>query len=555
MGKFESYPSINNLDDDDITLYNHDTITHKVSFLRLANLIKLRVADQIPTQGSDNLVSSGGIYNALQSKADKATTLDGYGIEDAYNMQESNIRFLQKQDINPNNWDNTPTNGSNKPVTSNGINEALNTKLDNYSSDSTQWDTAPQSHSNKPVTSDGIKSSIGNSINLLAENTIKNGACNIMPYPYNGFLTGRVHSLEVLPTGEIYIDYEAGYEFTYYLTKCSGNNAKPDVCQELCETLKNGAYVLYGIDDEYLKLMVDYYDASLNFISSQWANDGAHIRLQVPSSAKYVQVSIKADINHDFDDYINPSICLESFFESVNSTPFAPCTKNNYQLSRALSVWNNDVATDFYFDYQNGKYGWNSSPLRGADTFHPFRQAATETNVQDEINGLKNSVAEKLPTYESDSSFWDTLPIENSTKPITSGGVFASLPQMSYVGMIIHSTTLDTEAKVKAFYGGTTWTKIEGRFLLGTSSSHAINTTGGSETVTLTINQIPSHSHSLVPNTTNTAIYTGTGRYDNTETSGGRNHIVNNNTGATGGGQAHDNMPPFRSVYIWVRTA
>lgn len=381
MGKFESYPSINNLDDDDITLYNHDTITHKVSFLRLANLIKLRVADQIPTQGSDNLVSSGGIYNALQSKADKATTLDGYGIEDAYNMQESNIRFLQKQDINPNNWDNTPTNGSNKPVTSNGINEALNTKLDNYSSDSTQWDTAPQSHSNKPVTSDGIKSSIGNSINLLAENTIKNGACNIMPYPYNGFLTGQAHSLEVLPTGEIYIDYEAGYEFTYYLTKCSGNNAKPDVCQELCETLKNGAYVLYGIDDEYLKLMVDYYDASLNFISSQWANDGAHIRLQVPSSAKYVQVSIKADINHDFDDYINPSICLESFFESVNSTPFAPCTKNNYQLSRALSVWNNDVATDFYFDYQNGKYGWNSSPLRGADTFHPFKQSATETKV------------------------------------------------------------------------------------------------------------------------------------------------------------------------------
>ena len=127
--------------------------------------------------------------------------------------------------------------------------------------------------------------------------------------------------------------------------------------------------------------MVDYYDASLNFISSQWANDGAHIRLQVPSSAKYVQVSIKADINHDFDDYINPSICLESFFESVNSIPFAPCTKNNYQLSRALSVWNNDVATDFYFDYQNGKYGWNSSPLRGADTFHPFKQAATETKV------------------------------------------------------------------------------------------------------------------------------------------------------------------------------
>ena len=125
----------------------------------------------------------------------------------------------------------------------------------------------------------------------------------------------------------------------------------------------------------------------------------------------------------------------------------------------------------------------------------------------------------------------------------------------SHVGMIIHSTKLDTEAKVKAIYGGTTWVKIEGRFLLGQNSAHAINSTGGSETVTLTVNQIPSHSHSLVPNSTNTAIWTGTGRYDDTETSGGRNHIVNNNTGTTGGGQAHNNMPPYKTVYIWERTA
>ena len=28
--------------------------------------------------------------------------------------------------------------------------------------------------------------------------------------------------------------------------------------------------------------------------------------------------------------------------------------------------------TKFYFDYKNGKWGWNSSAGRGADTFHPF---------------------------------------------------------------------------------------------------------------------------------------------------------------------------------------
>ena len=31
--------------------------------------------------------------------------------------------------------------------------------------------------------------------------------------------------------------------------------------------------------------------------------------------------------------------------------------------------------TSFYFDYKDGKWGWNSSPARGAGTFHPFRVA------------------------------------------------------------------------------------------------------------------------------------------------------------------------------------
>lgn len=30
--------------------------------------------------------------------------------------------------------------------------------------------------------------------------------------------------------------------------------------------------------------------------------------------------------------------------------------------------------TEFYFDYQNGEFGYNTSPLRGADTFSPFKR-------------------------------------------------------------------------------------------------------------------------------------------------------------------------------------
>ena len=123
--------------------------------------------------------------------------------------------------------------------------------------------------------------------------------------------------------------------------------------------------------------------------------------------------------------------------------------------------------------------------------------------------------------------------------------------ELSYVGMIIHSSTLDTEAKVKAFYGGTSWTAIEGVFLLGTSSAHAIGSTGGEETHTLTIAEMPSHSHDVNSGAT---VFANGGANDVSQVTGSRTYTyldINN----TGGGQAHNNMPPYKTVYIWERTA
>lgn len=46
-------------------------------------------------------------------------------------------------------------------------------------------------------------------------------------------------------------------------------------------------------------------------------------------------------------------------------------------INSNISNLNNELTysgTKFYFDYKNGKWGWNSSSARGADTFHPFSQ-------------------------------------------------------------------------------------------------------------------------------------------------------------------------------------
>jgi microcystin-dependent protein len=120
--------------------------------------------------------------------------------------------------------------------------------------------------------------------------------------------------------------------------------------------------------------------------------------------------------------------------------------------------------------------------------------------------------------------------------------------ERSHIGQIIMSTTLNTQAKVIEQYGGTSWTKIEGRFLLGASSSYPVNATGGEATHTLTIDEMPSHTHNL--------------KYElNARATGGSPNIGTGTsvgseaTTSTGGGQPHNNMPPYKAVYIWERTA
>jgi hypothetical protein len=97
-------------------------------------------------------------------------------------------------------------------------------------------------------------------------------------------------------------------------------------------------------------------------------------------------------------------------------------------------------------------------------------------------------------------------------------------------------------------YPGTTWVRIHSAFPWFTDTAGQIGTTGGAREVTLTVNQIPAHSHGSVysqhaPGTKGQAWYTATG------TSLAYGAIE------TGGGQAHNNMPPYIQLSAWRRTA
>lgn len=126
------------------------------------------------------------------------------------------------------------------------------------------------------------------------------------------------------------------------------------------------------------------------------------------------------------------------------------------------------------------------------------------------------------------------------------------------VGSIYMSVNPTNPSK---FFPRTSWVEWgKGRVPVGVDTSQTefnkAEKTGGSKTVTLTVDQMPSHTHK-VPKPewygAKTDADTGFGMLKT------KNPIKDGSDGfvsaATGGGKAHSNLQPYITCYMWVRTA
>lgn len=112
---------------------------------------------------------------------------------------------------------------------------------------------------------------------------------------------------------------------------------------------------------------------------------------------------------------------------------------------------------------------------------------------------------------------------------------------------------------------GGSWTQIStGQFLLASGSGYSLGATGGAANVTLTTNQMPSHTHAIQRNDTwESAGFTIIDLKSGSKWGVGPNKTYTGDAGVgpygnianTGGGQSHNNMPPYRVVSMWRRTA
>lgn len=109
---------------------------------------------------------------------------------------------------------------------------------------------------------------------------------------------------------------------------------------------------------------------------------------------------------------------------------------------------------------------------------------------------------------------------------------------------VTHSSTSPA-----SLFGGS-WHRIESRFLWGAPSTSTLGMTGGEMTHILTTNEMPSHNHTYF----NT--YSNVGTITKWLPNGSvQQKAVYQYTGDTGGGAAHNNMPPYVTTAIWRREA
>lgn len=148
-----------------------------------------------------------------------------------------------------------------------------------------------------------------------------------------------------------------------------------------------------------------------------------------------------------------------------------------------------------------------------------------------------------------------------STTPINVTNLNKMIDMIYPVGSIYLSVN---DVNPSTIFGGT-WERIKDRFLLGAGDTYSNGSTGGEATHKLTAEEMPRHRHSFDADTGNkfedatlvslTAEGSAYPKRPSFAVGGGYTADGSVSITNAGGSEAHNNMPPYLTVYMWKRTS
>lgn len=86
---------------------------------------------------------------------------------------------------------------------------------------------------------------------------------------------------------------------------------------------------------------------------------------------------------------------------------------------------------------------------------------------------------------------------------------------------------------------------LRDKFVVGAGTTYVKDATGGLATHTLTINEMPAHTHNIV--------YSFSQRGDGASIANITGTGINDVTESTGGGAAHNNLPPYHALFYIMK--
>ena len=260
----------------------------------------------------------------------------------------------------------------------------------------------------------------------------------------------------------------------------------------------------------------------------------------------------------------------------------APTTAGVATLKISGNYWDgsfgkvaNTLTVQYRYKTQGGSYGsWTTVSATKSNNTYNATATISGLNYQTTYVFQARAV-DKLATISTDEQARRTTPIfdwskndfnVNGTLKINNTNIFDLIYPVGSFYISAKSTNPAT------LFGGT-WEQIQGRFLLGMSSSYPAGSQGGEATHTLTTSEIPPHKHGILEAFNASFVYPSSRTSSATSSTGNYALLLNSTTNdyvteqqASVGrliasdnietrGQVHNNMPPYLSVYIWNRTA